>query len=273
MKKLIACDLDGTLLTSKKEITEETRSKILDFIDQGNYFTIATGRIFQATKAIYHKLGFKSYSIACNGAMLVNNITDEIIYTNPLKADIAYKLIDLFTKHDIYFHYYSEDTIHANKYMNTVEAFDKMYSKFEDDMKIKIHVSDDLKEPIKNGTSAYKFGIYEDGSFDVDLIKKELSEIDGIDFYKSSEVLLDVMTKGVSKGSALIKLADILGVDQSETFAFGDNENDLSMIVDAKHGIAMDNAIDLLKENAQFITKTNDEDGIVFAMENYISKH
>ena len=87
---------------------------------------------------------------------------------------------------------------------------------------------------------------------------------------KSEPFFLEIMPKGVDKGEALAKLAESLGIDQSETMAFGDQANDLSMIKWAGCGVAMGNAIDDLKDNSQYVTASNDDEGIAKALEKLV---
>lgn len=87
---------------------------------------------------------------------------------------------------------------------------------------------------------------------------------------KSEPFFLEIMPKGVDKGEALAKLAESLDIDQSETMAFGDQANDLSMIKWAGCGVAMGNAIDDLKDNAQYVTASNDDEGIAKALEKLV---
>ncbi len=125
-------------------------------------------------------------------------------------------------------------------------------------------------ELLDKNLNIYKFGIYEDGTYDFDRVRARLDAVDGIETVFSNVNLLDLMLTGVSKWSGLAELAESLNVDNGDVIVFGDNENDLEMIKGAGVGVVMGNAKEAIKSHANYVTTTNDEEGIYTFLEEYL---
>ena len=116
-----------------------------------------------------------------------------------------------------------------------------------------------------------KFLMLEDGDYLAEVEKKVYVQLhDRLDVYRSEPFFLEILPKGINKAGALEKMSEIIGISREEMMAFGDSYNDLSMIQYAGLGVAMGNAKDVVKENADFIAKTNDEDGIVDVINKFV---
>ncbi len=210
-KKLIAIDVDRTLLKSDHTVSEQTRQFLSDLTDAGHIVVIATGRILSSARAVKDQLGLDISYVGCNGATIYDHI-DKQVMADALDRDVVLKILDIFQKHDIYHHYYTEDVIYANRLAHTAKRF-KIYEGTTTSVKhVKdIIIHDDLKETIDNNI-VYKFGIFEDGTYDLNAVVEDLSKIDGIYPIYSNIGLLDVMKAGISKWTAIERLSKIHGI-------------------------------------------------------------
>lgn len=263
--KLIALDLDGTLLTSDKRISEANKKALQAARDRGVYVVLTTGRPLQAIGTFLEELdllGEGQYSITFNGGLVQENtgrVLDKIGFTiNEVRAirQVTNQLdlpLDILHGGDVY----SLPAVHDSLYLTANPLLNK------------IEISDaDLPEDfVYNKAVSAVAADFLDGQ--IPKIPREL--YDRFEIFKSRDMLLEWSPKGVHKANGLAKLIGHLGIDQSEVMACGDEGNDLSMIEWAGLGVAMANATDEIKSAANLVLpKTNDEDGIAWAVEHYV---
>lgn len=257
--KLIVTDMDGTLLNGDHQISEKNKAALKYASEKGINVAIATGRIYESTIKYAKELGIKTPIICCNGA-LIKESSGEIIYESIIDNHICNKIIDVLEKNNIYYQCFTDDTIfttHINEWLRKYQM--------QEDLNIKIIESDNIKEKII-GKNILKFLVIESNLELLCKVEEDLKNIEDIELTKSFFDNIEVMKKGVNKGSAVESLGKYLGIDKSEIITFGDNHNDLSMIKYAGMGIAMGNAENIVKENANFITCKNTEDGVAKAL-------
>lgn len=266
MFKLIVSDMDGTLLNDSKQVSEATKQAIAKLERHGAKFTLATGRIYPAAKLYSDDLGITSPMICCNGAVIIDPINDQILYERTISPEIGSAVIDICEKYGVYYHVYDKDTIYSNRMERVIEYFNEFSKALPEKYKIKTQIVDDVRALFAK-TSIYKIGTFYDNTDLALQMRKELEAIPGVTGFKSLETMYDVLAEDTNKGTALKYLCEILGVDISEAVAFGDNENDLEMLQAAGHGIAMGNAEDFVKDVADHIADTNEEDGVRLALE------
>ncbi len=271
IKKLIAIDIDRTLLSSKHTVSAETRRYLADLLIAGHIIVIATGRILSSARAIKEELGLDISYVGCNGATLYDHINKRII-ADALDRAVVEQVLDVFQKHDIYHHYYTEDTIYANRLEHVAQRF----KDYNDGATVK-HIKDvivkpDLRQTL-DGNTVYKFGMFDDGTFDLAAVVADLEKIDGIFLVYSNIGLLDVVKNGTSKWTAIQHLMDLHDIAKADVIAFGDSPNDIEMIKNAGIGVAMANAVDSVKSVADYQTLTSDEDGVRIFLEEYFAKN
>lgn len=262
--KLIVTDMDGTLLNGEHEISDENKNVLKKVADKGIKVAIATGRIYESTIKYARELDIKTPIICCNGA-LIKEENGNIIYISKIEYDLCANIIDILEDYNIYYQCFTDDTIftpYINEWLRKYQM--------QEDLNIKIIESDNIKEIIK-GKDILKFLIIESDLSLLSKVEKELKNIKDIELTKSFFDNIEIMKKGVNKGSAVESLAKYLGVDKSEVITFGDNHNDLSMIMYAGMGVAMGNAEDIVKENSNFITDKNTENGVAKALKNILN--
>lgn len=262
--KLIVTDMDGTLLGSNHEVTEENKKALKEALDKGIHVTVATGRMYSSAKSHISFLNSKVPIIACNGALIKDSITNEIIYSNHIDKEKSLKILDILEKYKVYYQYYSEDLLMCKKIDKDNKNLDKVKKLISNGVDL-VFVPN-LTEFIIS-KDILKVVVIEDEDLSIlDEIRKELSKIEGLEITKSWFNNIEIMATGSDKGSAVKTLAKYLDIDRESIIAFGDNYNDISMLEFAGIGVAMGNADEFVKSKADYITSINNEDGVAKAL-------
>ena len=267
--KLIAIDMDGTLLNKQNLLTERNRKAIEMAKDKGIEVVIATGRVLKS--AIYYSkdLELDSYIAACNGAVVVDKDFKKIVDRPISKSDIK-RVMELGNEMGIYFHFYNEDTFFTKTYVKEIVDYYTPTTERLKGQSIDISLYESVDSITSNkDLKVYKFLFIDKDQEKLISLRDRLNEYGSIEISKSWRDNLEVMDKGVSKGSAIEILCNKLRISKDEVMAIGDNENDLSMIKMAGVGVAMDNAEAILKQHADFVTSCNDKDGVALAIEKF----
>lgn len=271
MYKLIAIDLDGTLLNSAKEISERNKKAIAQATAKGVKVVICSGRVYAAARLFAKQVDSKDPVIACNGAIITENINGKVIYSDCLHNDACMKIIDILHKHKLYFHAYAGDTMITEKLNYTSLKYFEKNKTLPPEYRVDIEVTNDIAAKIKSiPEQVLKFVAVDDNRELLNIARKEIEQIPGIDVTSSNYNNFEVLNKGVNKGVALKKVSEYLNISPSEMIAIGDNENDISMFKLAGLSVAMENGEDFAKEAAQFVTASNDHDGVAQAIEKFI---
>ena len=267
-KDIIALDLDGTLLNSGKELSQTNKDTLAQAASAGWAIVPTTGRFYGAIPQIVRALPFIRYAITVNGAEVADVTNGEVIY----KAEIPYmQAVDIMKFMDSYPLIY--DCYQAGEAFMTADM--KLHI---DEMTEEFHYRKMLKELRKPVDELKAFLLNKKQDIQKTQfvtnnpeIQKELLEILP---QKFEDIVISVTAKNnaeinnirANKGEALWALADYLGVPREKTVAFGDAANDISMIKAAGIGVVMANAGDDVKAVADYITLSNDEDGVAFAI-------
>ena len=245
--KLIALDLDGTLKNSKNQITPKTRDALIKAQELGIKVVLASGR---PTPGLRHEANelrleeFGGYLLSFNGACVQNAKTKESIYEQTL---MTYYNDSVYTEDE------KDQYVIVEGNINDIPVV-----KVED---FKVILHDPIHKILCTGEPSYVASIVDD-------FKAPYG--DSLSIYRSAPFFIEVMAQGIDKAASLDRLASSLGIKQEEVMAFGDGYNDLSMIEYAGLGVAMNNAVDGVKERANIITLSNDEDGIAYTLSQYI---
>lgn len=269
--KLICIDMDGTLLNDKKVISEGNIKAIRLAYEKGVRIAVCTGRIFTSADFFSELLGVKSPVIASNGAFIMEKDRGEVVYKATLGVEKCKKLLAMFRKHDIYPHYYTSDTVFTEKLVYSSSFYVEVNKTLPKNMQVKIVVVKDWDEVFNTYENEIFKGIGVDE--DIEKIKEVKTSLRGM---KEFEVVssrfdnFEVMNKGVSKGNAVKILADFYGITREQIICIGDSENDLSMIKFAGLGVAMGNADEDVKTAAQYITESNNCDGVARVIEKFV---
>ncbi|MDF2570110.1 MAG: yidA 1 [Sporomusa sp.] len=271
--KLVCIDVDGTLLTSKDEVTKRTKEILLKAHKLGVHIVISTGRMYTDAEYYSNLIGVKSPVIASNGAFIKEKDNDKVIYQDVLGESLSLELLELFYKHrtNPYFctpHKFYYGNILFKLFYFATKVLGRRSNNL--DMRYVFSWKQWRKVLCKEKDNIVKCEIiYRDASL-IKELKKELKNIKELEIVDSSRYNIEITRKGVSKGKAVAMLASLYSLKTDEIITIGDSENDLSMIEYAGLGIAMGNASDNVKEKADFITDSNDNEGVANAIERFV---
>lgn len=271
--KLICIDMDGTLLNSKHEISEKNKAAIRMATEKGVKIAITTGRLFTSARLYANMLGIKAPIISSNGAFIREKDEDRVIYKSVLSQDELLDIYNVIKKYDLLTYFNMPNTIISERPVPSEHSYKIMNSKTKNEEdKVKFIENVDLKEIFKqyDGQILKAICIEEEDKEKLNRAKQELSQLGKFEVVSSWANNFEIMAKGTSKGNAVKHLAEILGIKQEEVMCIGDSENDLSMITYGGVGVAMGNALEILKAEAQFVTDTNEEDGVAKAIEKFV---
>ncbi len=262
MIKMIAIDLDGTLLNSNKLVSSENIRVLKEKESQGISIVLASGRPHSFVRAVAHEIGLRNntFYISCNGAYIHNLSSAKPYKEFLLKKDDYSYIFDSIRHLDIDIFALTEDFIHSHHSVISHGAITESH-----DTKIGIHslpISDLNRNTKVSKICLFGNQLYLDSL--KDKIPPTLSEKYNI--MRSAKDFIDIISKQSSKGHAVKILADNLRLKKENLMCIGDNENDISMLSFSGIGIAMGNATERLKSIANFITTSNDEDGVAKAI-------
>lgn len=285
MYKLIAIDLDGTLLNSYGIIPEENRKAIKKAQEAGVNVVLASGRTTNSVKSLAEELGGNEYIICGNGSLIYDLKKEEIIYDKFIEKTKALQIIQICEQNSIYYNVYTEDMVIAKTLDNNVLFYHQENANKPDSKKTKINLVDNIYEYVRNleGKNILKFTISDKSSIIFNSIIKKLRLIRNIDVLDvahmsrkiikagTEEVSLEyyyteITSESVDKWNAIEWLANKLAIEKSEIMAIGDNINDKMMIENAGIGIAMGNSDPKIKKIADKVVATNNECGVAEAM-------
>lgn len=265
MYKLIAIDLDGTLLNDRKEISERCREDIIKLKSKGIKVVLATGRPYHGIVPYIKTLDLfndDDYVIVFNGAVVLNARGNEILYDVPLSLDSYMELYELSKQLGVYIHaltYGSVLTPRMNPYteveagINNSPVIEGAVCDVNPSAEIiKVMLVDDPKKldsiiPQLPGWVRKKYSIV-----------------------RSADIFLEFLNKGIDKAVGVSIITEKLGIKMQEVIALGDAGNDVLMIKNAGLGVAMANATADVKEAADYITMSNEEDGVAHVIEKFM---
>ncbi|MBF0713561.1 HAD family phosphatase [Gemella sp. GH3] len=265
MIKLVVTDIDDTLLNSKGELTEKTRNTIKKCIDRGIKVILASGRPDFGMQQYVKELNLDSYDnylLSYNGAKMTNLMTGEVIYDRLLEVERIKFLINKAYEHNCDVLTYQDNKVLTNK-ANPYAAWEA------NALKTNLVLISDIENKIFEKSA--KAIILSDPDKAIEIKDKLSFEIgDKYEVAMSKPFFIEVNDKNISKGGALEFLCERMGITNNELLAIGDGLNDLSMIEFAGCGVAMGNANQLLKDKANFISLSNDEEGFSYAIEKLV---
>lgn len=288
MYKLVAIDLDGTMLNSYGMVTENTKQVIKNTINKGTEVIIASGRPIDSIKTIAKEIGSENYFIAGNGALIYDIKKNEIIYEKFMNKQKVLEIIKICEENSIAYNIYTEKTIIAKGLKYNVLYYYKENLKKEENKKTNITIVEDVYEYIKNleNEKFLKITVCDETKSVFNSIIRKLrtvEDIDVLDVLHMSRKMIkqgtedvpieyyytEISLKDVDKWKAIEYLANKMNISKDEIIAIGDNINDKEMIENAKVGIAMGQSTPVITEIADFVTLNNNEDGVAKALEKY----
>lgn len=284
MYKLVAIDLDGTMLNQYGIITEKTKKAISKAQEKGVEVMIASGRAITSVKRFSKEINSNKYFISGNGAITYDIKNNKILYENILSKTKALKIIKICEENSIYYNVYTENGIIAkNLSYNTlyyykdnltkpdvnrthINIVENVYDYFEqrEEKILKIMICDEHKTVFNSIVRKLKelseIEVLEVSHMSRKIIKQGTDEIALEYFYT------EVSAKDVDKWNALEEIIGLMNISKEEVVTIGDNANDLKMITNAGLGVAMGESAPYVKQSADIIAPTNDEDGVAIIL-------
>lgn len=263
-KWLLVSDIDGTLNTKSFKLPENNKIAIRDYVENGGNFTLCSGRNLQSLSIHYNKLGIDTPAIYLNGAGIYDFANNKIIFENlitPEGEDIILKLLSKYKSAQLTV--YSADKLYLvtrkciyGLVISKLDGLDYKLCKKVQDVprsiwgKVSFFASKSVVAKLENELESEAFSAK-------------------FECFKTSPFTLEVVNKGVNKGNAVLKLAELLGVEKSNTAAIGDYYNDVDMLKMVEHPVCCGQAPDDIKEISEFVT-CHCNDGAVADFINYI---
>lgn len=267
MYKLIALDMDGTLLNEDKKVTKANYDAIQMAKQKGKKVVLATGRPLLGVKSFLKELNLISgedYVVAFNGALVQNTKTGEVISKTTLKFEDYRDLYELSKKINVNIHALSEDEVITPK--------NSKYTQVEADLNNIPIIEIPINKMSGTETIVKVMFIDEPEILDEAMTKIPKEIMDKYSVVKSTPYFLEFLDKSVNKGEGVDAIAKKLGFTKDEIICVGDAGNDIDMIKYAGLGVAMENAFEEVKEIADFITFSNSDDGVAHVINEFMLK-
>lgn len=269
--RLVAADMDGTLLNRDRKITKYTQDVIKKAMAQGVYFVPATGRAVNALPPELKEMEGIRYGIFSNGATIYDLQEEKVIYRNHFELKRVLELMDFLKQFDLM----ESVSLNGQSFANREEMENIDYYELDSNTKAIVQGSrvlvDDLKSFVEEQATTVEkttllFKTMEERQRAADALK----EIEDIQFSSSLPKNLEISKKGCNKGDGLIHLAKALGIKKEEIMSCGDADNDKELLESAGLAVVMENGLDSMKAIADYITATNQEDGVAKAIEKFV---
>ena len=288
MLKLLAIDLDGTLLNSYGDISNENKEAIKYALNKGVEVVLASGRDPLTMQKISRELGIENYLIAGNGASVYDIKAQKNIYENFIDTNKALKIIKMCKENSIFFNLYTDKGIITESLNFNVKVFNSENNHKASEKQTNIEIVKDIYEYAQNNPlNILKIIICDDSKIIFNNISQKLKQIKGIEVldvaHMSRKIIrvgteeveieyyyTEVSSKDVDKWNAIEYLINILQIKKEEVMAIGDNINDKKMVQNSAVGVAMGKSALAIQNIGDFITDDNNSNGVEKAIYQYI---
>lgn len=262
MYKLIAIDIDDTLITDDKQVTPGTIAAIRKAVELGIHVTIATGRMYASAKQYALQLQLNVPIITYQGSLIKTALDETVLYERSVPQDIAAELFEYAERNKLHVQAYHNDELFAKK----INPYLLDYCALSD---VPYTIEADLQQLVSRPLTKL---IIIDEPHVLDRMKPQFEKQfgDRVHITKSKPNFLEFIHPEGTKGAALRFLADKFDCALEETIAIGDSWNDLDMIETAGLGVAMGNAVEALKQVADYVTTSNNEEGVKHVIEKFV---
>lgn len=262
--KLIACDMDDTLLNKDVQISPRNAAAIKKAAAAGKIFLIATGRMYVSARPYALSLGLDVPLVTYNGALVKGSKSGKVFYEHKMNTDTARDVLAYCRERGFYLQLYVGDNI----LIREANECSRMYTK------ISGIETTEMGDDLYTVTEApYKILVMtESGEFEK--VWQEFAEKfrGRLDVTSSKDNFLELMEPGINKWEAVKSVAASYGVKPEEIMCIGDSNNDIRMIASAGIGVAMGNAKDSVKRHAKIVTASNDNDGVALVLESILTE-
>lgn len=265
-EKILVLDIDGTLTTSKKEISQETKKGIKMIQDRGHIVMLASGRPTPGMMRYAKELELEKYGgylLSFNGAKIMNCKTGEIIYQRTLPPFVIPKLYHYAKKNRCGLITYCGDQVISG---TDIDEYIELESKING---MEVRCVSDFINFVDYEVEKCLMTAPADRA-EILLKELQIKFADSLSIYRSEPFFIEIMPKNVDKATSLEHMLASIGLKREDAICCGDGYNDITMIAYAGVGVAMANAREEVKAVADYITKSNDEDGLVDVIDKFI---
>ncbi len=270
--RMIGLDMDGTLLTTEKELTEHTREVLREAIDRGVVVLPATGRPLAGIPEEVLKFPGVRYAVASNGARIVDLKESRVLYEDLVPYETGRRVLEICSRYDsmleIYYDgvgYAEEEKLkHLDEYVPRLPMAHYIASSRRPVADVRA-MHEERKAPTDKVQALFR--TTEECKKAWKEVEKEIPDIEITGALSNN---IEVNAKGVNKGRGLMILGELLGIHREEIMAVGDGSNDIAMLREAGLGVAMENATEAVKAAADVVTLSNDQEGAAAAIEKYV---
>lgn len=265
-KKIIILDIDGTLVNSKKEITPKTKEALIDIQEKGHIVALASGRPYPGMVKYISELKldyYGGYALAFNGGKVIDCSTKEVVFEKCIDKSYLPRIYDYALKNNLGMVTYRDDEVITGTNIDDYMAYEARLNYMPLTKLDNFVYAVDFDMPkcllTANPEQAEKY----------ELELKDILAPD-LNVFRSEAYFIEVTRKGVDKAESIDNLLRIIGMKQEQSICCGDGFNDLTMVQYGGIGVAMDNAQQIVKDNADYITASCDDDGIVEVINKFV---
>ncbi len=264
--KVIALDLDGTLLDKKKQISAGNQKRLQELREQGVKVVLASGRSASGMRLYYNQLGLDEPIICCNGGLVMEPKTEKVIASNAIeKADLDLAAAVL-KEEKAYYLAYTDLTMWLPSVKFTMSKWIARNRKLAPEDRVNIQIRPNF-ETLFEEEMIYKLLIFCADEGEKKRRFEKLRQLTGLEVIDSMPGAIDVMRQGVTKADGLKVIAKYYGITMEEIVFMGDHNNDIQALKEAGIGIAMGNATEAAKEAADWLTIDHESDGVKEALD------
>jgi Cof subfamily protein (haloacid dehalogenase superfamily) len=263
--KLIAIDIDGTLLNDEREVSHENKEAIKRAERNGIYVILATGRMYRSAKKLGHLFTTELPFISYNGGLIREFNDGKILMQKDMPKDMARPIFTKLKEYGLSINFYINDHLFGDEGNKNIKGYAEYievpYTIMKDE-EIFRHIDEmDIMKMVAMG---------DEKDIDIFLNNERNNFSDNLHLVKSLPFMLEIANKEVNKGNALAKLGEILGIKASEMMAIGDNMNDEEMLDYVANPFVMANGSELLIAKNYMKTRSNNEDGVAYAISQFL---
>ncbi len=268
--RLIATDLDGTLLNSNGEVSEINATTLKQAEDMGVPVVLASGRSYGSVRRFAQRIGLSSPIISANGGRVDLSEPGNTLLSLPIDPALSEQVFELCHKSGIYFEIYSGDSIYQANYEGKLECQPNDIVRVEHGVK-RSWVCDLQRMRDEAVGYAEKYVVFSPEDFDaLEVLRQQIIQLPGLNVNSSGAGNIEILHENAGKGTCLKFVAERLGVDRREIMAFGDNLNDKDMLEFAGWPVFMDNGLDILRPLARIVAPHHNESGVGRVVQEYV---
>lgn len=267
--RLISLDMDGTILNSQSQVSQENIDVLKRAADAGVEVLINTGRMYNSARFFNRDTGLNVPMITANGAAIFDRQGTRLRHC-PLPAQASRAVVDIAEEFGAYYHGFINNTLCSRRADKQIQFYLDLNARLPEQERVDIQIWDREKMIAGCELGFSKFLIMEPDIALIERIRARLQGIEGLNLSSSGITNIEIVAAGVDKGEALAWYSAKKGIPMGAVMAMGDSENDLDMLKAAGWSVAMGNASDLAINASRFRTAHHDLHGVALAIRHFV---